>query len=341
MTKLRRWLVGTGFCAGAVLVLAGAWALSEAVDPVYPEMRAKIALFRQRSGMIRAVSVGNSHTRALDFDALGQPGMHLYEGGQDVFEAAYLADYAARRAPRLKYVLLTASYGLERLDHAAVTSTDLTGIRRHTYARTAVPRFIRGDAELWLSSVFSPIARRDHWSGVSLRLLGRHVPREPVRLTRDGRDAEPPPRPFVPDTTLRNAPPRSGGDDESVVNDPTTPARAVAQLRRLADELQGRGVRLVLYTPPYHQTLPRYVLQRAPGTRRALAPLLRHPNVVWMDFGDDPSFAHRDDLFRDSDHMNPAGARVFSTLLRRCLAAVEGSAEAPVGCRRVHPSAEE
>lgn len=341
MARIRRWWVGACFCGGAVLCLAAAYALSEAVDPVYPEMRAKIQLFRERRAELQAVSVGNSHTRALDFAALGVQGMHLYEGGQDVFEAAYLAHYAAERAPRLRYVLLTASYGLERLDHAAVTSQDLSGIRRRTYARTAVPRFIRGDGALWLSSVFSPISRRDHWSGVVLRIVRPGRPRPPVRMTRDGRDDEAPPRPFAPDTIARNAP-RADGDDESVVNDPTTPARAVARLQKLARGLEARGIRLVLYTPPYHETLPRYIRQRAGGTRQALAPLLAHSNVVWMDFGADPAFMRRDDLFRDSDHMNPAGARVFSTLLRRCLAALdaEGGA-APDACRRVPPPGEQ
>jgi hypothetical protein len=334
---MRRLWVGVGFCAGAVLCMAAAYAVSEAVDPVYPATRAVFALFRERSPAIQAVSVGNSHTRALDFDALDLPGMHLYEGGQDVFEAAYLADYAARRAPRLRYVLLTANYGVERLDHAAITSTDLMGIRRQTYARTRAPRFIPGDGALWVSSIFSPISRRDHWSGVAVRLLRPGMPRVAVPMTHDGRVIDPPAAPFVPDPRARYAPPRSTLADESVVNDPTTPARAVARLETLARDLHARGIRLVLYTPPYHQTYPLHMTRRAPATRQALAPLLKHPNVVWMDFGEDPAFTRRDELFRDSDHMNPRGARVFSIHLRRCLAALpaRGDAELPAACRRV------
>ncbi|HEY0019294.1 MAG TPA: hypothetical protein VGC13_23535 [Longimicrobium sp.] len=341
MGMMRRLGLGAAFCAGAVLCMAAAYALSEAVDPVFPEMRAKIAMFRQRSPSLQAVSVGNSHTRALDFGALGVEGMHLYEGGQDVFEAAYLAQYAVERAPRLRYVLMTTSYGLERLDHAAMTSEDLSGIRRRTYARTAIPRFIPGDGALWLSAVFSPISRSDHWSGVALRLLRPGHPREPVRLTRDGRAQEPPPPPFVPDPAARDRPPRPtghpAGADESVVNDPTTPARAVARLEKLARSLEARGIRMVLYTPPYHETYPRYMTRRAPATRQALAPLLKHSNVVWMDFGQDPAFIRRVELFRDSDHMNPEGARVFSAHLRRCLAALpaQGDAALPAECRRV------
>jgi hypothetical protein len=343
MRMIGRLWVGACFCGGAVVALAAVYALSEAFEPVYPDMRERVALFAERSAAVEAVSVGNSHGRALDFAALGLEGMHLYEGGQDVFEAAYLADYAARRAPRLRYVLLSASYGLERLDHAAITSADLTGMRRRIYARTAVPRFLAGDGQLWLSAVFSPVARPDHWSGVAGRVLRPNFPRPAVRLSDDGRALEPSPPLLSRDSLARNARARASGHlalgDESLVNDPTTPARATALLERLARDLQARGVRLVLYTPPYHETYLQYLARSRDQTRQALRPLLKHPNVVWLDFGADHAFTRRDDLFRDGDHMNPAGARAFSTILRRCLAALpaQGGAEIPAGCRRVPP----
>ncbi len=327
---------GVCFIAGAVLSLAAVYALSEAVAPVYNATRVKVALFQERSAGLQAVSVGNSHSRSLDFGALGLEGMHLYEGGQDFFEAAYLADYAAERAPRLRYVLMTASYGLERLDHASAGSTDLRGMRRRIYARTPAPRFIPGDRDLWLSGLFAPVARPDHWAGVGVRLLRPDLAQPPVRLTRDGRVQEPPPPPFSFDSARRagTRPPRRLGASDSVANDPTAPARAVARLEGLARDLHARGILLVLYTPPYHETYRWHVARWAGGTRRSLAPLLKQPNVVWLDFGTDSAFMRRDDLFRDPDHMNHAGARAFSTILSRCLASLP---KTPAGCRRVPP----
>lgn len=329
------------FAAGAVLSVGALYVVSEVVDPVYPVMAARVAVFRERAPRVEALSVGNSHGLALDFAALGMPGMHFWDSGHDAFEAMYLARYAADDAPRLRYVLLTASYGLERLDHAGATDESLRGLRRVIYARTPTQGFIPGDRDLWLAGVFAPVARPDHWAGVAQRILRPDRAGPPLRLTGDGRVEEPPPPPFRPDSLARGAAPqpaRTLTAGELGANDPTTPARAVARLEELARDLDARGIRLVLYTPPYHETLPRYIRQRAGGTRRALAPLLAHSNVVWMDFGADPAFMRRDDLFRDSDHMNPAGARVFSTLLRRCLAALdaEGGA-APDPCRRVLP----
>jgi hypothetical protein len=332
-----RWWTAAGFAAGAAAALAGAYAVSEALDPVYGEMAARMEIFHARAPRVQAISVGNSHSRALDFAALGMDGVHFWEGGEDAFEAVYLARYTARRAPRLKYVLFTASYGVERLDHAYVTRKDVTGLRRQIYARTSGARFIPGDGPLWLSARFAPIARPDHWHGVITRL---HRPPRTIRMTPDGVVYEAPRPPLSPDSLVAHATRRAAYQDslgdETVQNDSTTPTRALAGMETLARELQEKGVTLVLYTPPYHEAFLRQLAPgTADGTRRALAPLLRHPNVVWMDFAEHPDFSGRADLYRDSDHMNAQGARAFSALLGRCVAALASDAGPGPDCRTV------
>lgn len=333
----RFWWTAAGFVGGAALALGAVYAVSEAVDPVYPEMKARVDMFHARAPALQAVSVGNSHTRALDFATLGVRGVHFWEGGQDAFESAFLARYAAERAPRLRYVLFTASYGVERLDHAGITSRDVTRLRREIYARTAPLRFIPGDGGLWVGARFAPIVRPDHWHGVITRL---HRPRRVVRLGDDGSLYQPPRPPLSRDSlaahAARRAAHQAAMSAESMESDSTTPVRVIAEMEALARDLRERGVQLVLYTPPYHETyLHRLQPNAAAGTRRALAPVLRHPNVVWMDFGTHPAFNGRDDLFHDSDHMNHAGARAFSALLRGCVAALSTSAGPGPECRTV------
>jgi hypothetical protein len=318
----RAWRDGLRFVAGGVAAFAAVYALSEALAPVYADAQGKVALFRERGAEVRAVSVGNSHSGAMDFAALDLPGMHFWNAGQDPFEAMFMARYAAERAPRLRYVLLTASYGFERLNNAAMTSADYTAIRRGAYLRTGVPRWIPGDRNLWIGARLAPVARTDQWSGVAARLAG--LPRPAVGLAPDGTVLTPPPPRPSADSLAKYAPWQAGIHDaraaESLARDPATPARMAAGLEALARELRARGIVLVLYTPPYHHTYLRLVPPGVvEGTRRALQPALRHPNVVWLDFGTHPAFTRTDTLFKDSDHLNPDGARVFSALLRRCL----------------------
>jgi len=334
---MRTWARAGLFVAIGAALLAGAFALSEAADPVYPRMHAKVSLVHARAARLEAVTVGNSHNRAVDFAALGVRGVHLWEGGQDVLEAVYLARYAVRHAPRLRYVLLPASFDLDRLDNRAVTSVDRSSRRREVYVRAPSFRFIPGDRDLWVSARMSPIARPDHWAGVMLRL--RRPPPDPG-LGRDGELLLPPRPPLSADSLARLAAARAAlhraEGDESMARDSTTPARAAAALRTLARELDARGAILVLYAPPYHAEYLRHLpAGAAERRRRSLAPLLSEPNVVWLDVTD-PAFGRRDELFYDADHLNAAGARAFSTRMRPCLEALSAARAAgrtqPAGC---------
>lgn len=318
MTALR-------FLALGAAVLGAAYGISEAVDPVYPEMRAKVAFFQHQRSEVEAVTVGNSHSRAVDFRALGLRGMHFWQGGQDAFEAAYFARYAAAQAPRLRYVLFAASSGFERTDHAVPTLRDRTDIRREVYARTPHVRPIGSDLDLWVSGTVAPLVRADHWRGVVYRL---NRPRRAVHLTDGGGGEIPPLPPHTLHSISRHARQRAALHDsigtETLAVDPTTPSRVAAEMDALAGNLDARGVMLVLYTPPYHQS---YLRERGPAvhaeTQALLADVLRrNANAVWLDFSTDPRFVGRTELYADSDHMNFLGARLFSVALRQCLNAL-------------------
>jgi hypothetical protein len=326
------------FAAGAVVAVAAAYAVSEVVDPVHPEVRERVAIFRERMPRVEAVAVGNSHGGAIDFDALGVTGMHFSMAGQDAFEGAFLVRYAAG-APRLRYVLFGLSYGLQRGDHALVArGTDLRSRRRKLYARIPLQRPIEGDRTLWIQGVLSPIVRDDHWRGVVGRPF-RATP--PLRFAADGKGLGELSGPLGRDSLERYAATvaalhaRLGA--ETIELAPDTPGRVTVMLDSLARELRAKDVALVFYTPPYHET---YLRWRDPAvvteTRAMMARIVAsNPNAVWLDYSTDPRFGARDELFNNSDHLNPTGARTFSLLLRDCLRArLPGSGDggAPPAC---------
>jgi hypothetical protein len=327
------------FSAGAVLAFAGAWALSEWADPVHPELRAKVALFRERAPVVEAVAVGNSHGAVIEFPELGMQGMYFTMAGQDAFEGAYLTRYAMKEAPRLRYVLFAASYGVQRKDHSVVARVDVRARRRGLYARTPLQRPLPGELDLWVGGMVAPIVRDDHWKGV----LGRPIRRRrPVVLGPEGRPAGSRVRPPLGRDSLV----RYGAavaalhgrlGDETVAAAPETPARVAATLDALARDLRARGIALVLYTPPYHQS---YLQAQDPAVNAETHAVMErivadHPNAVWLDYSRDPRFTERDELFSNSDHLNRVGGRAFSLLLGECIRAAiaeAGAAETPRGC---------
>jgi hypothetical protein len=309
------------FSAGAVSAFAAAFLISEAVDPVYPVMRDRLALFERRKSEIEVITVGNSHGGTIEFPELGVQGFHFAMAGEDAFEAAYLVRNAASQAP-LRYVLFAASYGMQRSDHAVVGWSDLRARRKQLYARGPLQRPIPGDLSLWVGGRLAPIVRDDNWMGV----FGQPIrPREAVRLAQDGRAIVAADEPLGPDSMAAH-----GANTASVHNEfgkktmagaPDIPARVAATLDALAGELRARGVALVFFTPPYHES---YLRGHDPVTVAETGAILRkivaeHPNTLWLDYSTDPRFVSRIDLFRNSDHLNPAGGRVLSELLRECL----------------------
>ncbi len=317
------------FACGALLVLAAAHAVSEAADPVFPVLRSQLEVFQERRGEVEAITVGNSHNRGVDFGGLGMPGVHLWRGGHDAFEAVFLARYAADRAPGLRYVFFSASYGMQRVDHAVVGSRDLTERRRELYALVPLRRPIEGDAPHWLAAWFAAVARPDHWEGVVKRTRSR--PRE-AALRADGVVLRR--RATMSDEELRRH-----GDfrarlhrtmgTETLALSPSTPERVFQALDALASTLRPRGMTLVLYTAPAHEAYLEGMDPEAVEETWALLKRLgaANPNVVWMDFSRHPDFAGRNELLLNSDHLNADGARRFSALLRRCLDARRGGAE--------------
>jgi hypothetical protein len=334
---MRRGWTALRFAAGAALVLGAAYAVSDAVDPVYAEMRARMGVFRDRRGVVEAVTVGNSHGGAIDFALLGVRGMHLWSGGQDAFTSAFLARHVAGQASRLRYVFIAASPGFHQLDPEGITMEDFTGPRREVYAATRTLRHVPGDLDVWMESHLAPVVRPDHWWGVAQR---RGLRRPWPRLTAEGKLARPEPPPLSPDSMERYGMRRAARHrqlvSETLAHDSTAPARAIRDLDALARELGRRGIRLVLYTPPYHESYGRHVADDGGELRRALLPLLaRNRNAVWLDYSRDVAFTRRAELYLNGDHLNSRGARAFSSRLAACLQAP--SAAATPHCPFVRP----
>lgn len=325
---MSHWWTGLRFVAGAALAVGIAYAVSESVAPVNPELKRSVSQLRAQRDSVEVVTVGNSQSTAISFDEMGVRGVHFWSGGQDVFEAAHLARYAVREGRGLRYVLLAASYGVQVVDHAVPTQPDLTGRRRAVYAQTPLLGPLPGDLRLWVAGKAAPVARPDHWRRVALILKQRTTGRERERAAAGaaGRAAQTLP---APADSLERYSATVGALQralavETLAADPTTPSRAAEQLHALAGELRARGVALVLYTPPYHES---YLRERVPSITAEMRGVLEgvvraNENAVWLDFSDHPDFVRQDALFRTSDHLRPAGTRHFSTLLRRCLNAM-------------------
>lgn len=92
--------------------------------------------------------------------------------------------------------------------------------------------------------------------------------------------------------------------------------RGEAYLQHIGDFCRTHGVKLVLVSTPVHASYRAHRSRRqwADTQRRVRRFLSRYREAVYLDFSADPRFGIDD--FYDTDHLNSAGARKLSALLR-------------------------
>lgn len=297
-----------------ILCLAGLYGLSEWVDPVYPRMKARRELARVRATELEAVSLGNSHAGAIDFETLDMKGLHLWNPGGDLHEAAFILGEMLPRLPAARCVMV----GLSPYMLAADNAVARRDIRYQIYARTLSLRHLEGDIGHWLGGKLSPVARTDNWKGV---LRSFRVPRSEFEidglLIRADSIATLP-----PDSLAQHARSRAmlhrGFATDALAARPETPQRSIARLEEIVGLAAARGIGVVLFTPPYTPAfLDALEPDALPAIRAVAARVARdHPGVEYFDASTDPRFRRSPNFFMDGDHLNRIGARAFSTQLR-------------------------
>jgi hypothetical protein len=322
------WRTSAQFIGGFTAIFAVLYATAERLDPVYPQERERMELLRERSGRIEAMAIGNSFSTAIDFGTLGYEGFHLWQGGEDVPQMVYRTLSVVEELPRLRVVLASMSYISLQTDNRAIRSADRTALRRVMYARTNALYWIPGDADLYVAGKLAPVVRRDHWLGVALRMVGRGEVHAGVE--QDGRFISPPPPQLTPQGMVTQSIETATGQqrilEESSEHRTELVRENTAQLERLVEALEARGVDVVFYLPPllpaYTQRMDPALIEELSGVMRGLA--ARHSNVTWLNHSSHPALAPEPGFFVDGHHLNRLGARGYSAVLRECLRQLAG-----------------
>lgn len=286
----------------------------------------RLWLNREDLQEVEAVTLGNSHSLAIDFDGLGMTGQHLFLAAMDLHEAAAFASVYLPDAPGLRLVLMPVSPELMYQDNGL----QVPAIRRHSYAVLLSRGFalIRDDFVGW---------GRTQLDGMrSLAGMARAI----VCQVRSGLPCDRPTRkqlgdPFFPAEVTRIAA-RNAGVIADAVAVPAATEPQERALLALARTLSARGTTLVFYPSPLSRALteasaaeyrrrgwedknaaPSPDLARAAVDRARAAGLCVH---LVEDLWDGDTDARARGFYKDPDHLNTAGAREFSVRLARYLA---------------------
>ena len=104
---------------------------------------------------------------------------------------------------------------------------------------------------------------------------------------------------------------------------PQIAAQAVGALGNAIDRLQQKGVRVILFTPPYYQVYNERYLAQAPEMidqmYQSVSQLQQEFGVEYYDFSQDPELSTRPRLFINSDHVNECGRQASSERLAEAM----------------------
>lgn len=335
---LRRLAVFLG--VGCLLFLGIDRAI-EASSPSFALAKERLEHLLELGDSVDALVIGNSHAGSLDVASMGYEGYYLHRGGSDAFDAYLAASGVVPELDGLSVVFLPLSYHTFHLDNAMPPPKGMGNrdrLRRESYATYRSFSWLDGELGTWLSGRLSNLIRPDHGEALVLAPWLEALAAPESELLDDGRIIE------VQEiaelgaersSRLDHARPELSREhcDKRIelqmrlVNNcrrrrPDVDAAVEERLNDLCRLLGERGVRLVLFTPPYYapynEGFDPELRSALPERGARLADAYEH--VVYFDHSAHPEFTNTGPYFRNVDHLNTIGAREYGQVLAEELA---------------------
>jgi len=319
------------FITALSLILNPLGTLADSVAPLEDwrfEYQQKDANLRAKNELIEAITLGNSHSDSIDYSVLGIEGQSLAYAAADLFEIEKSVVSLDDKLPNLNIAFITISYYSFSRDNAKFES--LRSRRVRFYSMVPIWSPIRGDFSNFLMGKLEAythimsVVRSDSWKGVWLGLLANTPPTNPFpydgvhttsvwgecsHYTAEQLDAH------AWEITGRNV----SSSIQMAGAHPGLEQDSFDALARTIERLQSRGVRVILYTPAYHEKYNTYFAEGGSymieHMRLAVGNLQQTYGVEYYDFSDDPELTIYPELFYNSDHLSECGHKVISAKL--------------------------
>lgn len=323
------------FLIGTSLIFHTLGSLADRVAPLDDwrrEHQQRVANLEARSDRIEAITLGNSHSDAIDYSLLGMEGQSLAFAAADIFEVERSAAYMYDRLPNLKTVFIAISYYSFSRDNATFEPFRTRRIRYYSMVPTwtpiqgDTPNFVLGRLESY-TQVMS-VVRSDSWKGVWTGMISEgpaanSFPFDGVttrsswgtcsHYTEEQLDAH------ARDIANRNV----TSSSQMAVAHPGLGQDTFEALARTIENLQAKDIRVILFTPTYHEKYNEYFMERGStmveDMRRKIDQLQETYHIEYYDFSADPEITFQPELFYNSDHLGDCGQKVFSAKLLQAM----------------------
>lgn len=275
---------------------------------------------------IEALSVGSSHSGAIDFETLGENGFHFWRSSGDLYEVQYQLKSLLPYLPHLNKVYISVPYGFFLFDNSS--RPEVTNVRRREmYATLPSWSYIEGDGENFVRGKFHHIVpldyimRNDHGARVLWSLLYGAKQNLIEEREGDGYRSHHHNCDYITQEELTKHAVRRVKYHHLVQEraeryTPHLAEKSFQTTKDLIRFLHENQVDVVFYTPPYHEQYNAlYDVATIRHMKKMMAQLQLSQEIQYYDFSTDASISIDHRLFRDSDHLNLCGAKAFSLKL--------------------------
>ena len=281
-----------------------------------------------RREQIEAITLGNSHSDAVDYSVMGIEGQSLAFAAADLFEVEKYAELMADKLPNLKTVFIAISYYSFSRDNATFEPFRTRRIRYYSIIPIWSPiqndhsNFVLGKLEAY-THVMS-VVRSDSWKGVWVELANETPSSDFYSYDGIITSSAWGMCPHYTEEQLANH-----AQDIATKNVISSNQMAVAHqgleqdafdaLVRTIEWLQSQGIQVVLFTPTYYERYNVYFMEQ--GTRLyedmqlGIEELNQRYQIEYYDFSTDPEITIHPQLFYNSDHLGKCGRKVFTEKL--------------------------
>ncbi len=322
------------FSGGLLLVIAPLYCLGSRYYHTFE--RTRIASLTHDPAYLQNAVWGSSHAECIDLKAMGRNGENLFSSAEDLFEVEYKVRSLLPYLTHLDTAFISMSFFSFVIDNAISRDPNRSraGLRVNLYAEyPATLPFIPGDGSYFVFGMLYPLVTTDHWHKVFFEEPDpAFVAPEPFPQTM---------RPASIEAVRR----KIHAMKESQQRVAWLQKHATARVRRYKDmfgrmlhrhpglqkdafdtavsivrRLQERDIRVVLFTPPYYRSYNEAFNRKwKADMRRAMKDLEAKTGVEYYNFSEDDEFVNSTKPFKDSDHLNHIGSKLFSLKLRRAM----------------------
>lgn len=267
---------------------------------------------------INAITIGGSHSSCIDFETANLNGIHFWDGQQDISQSTAILEKRLSQGKNIKVVF----YSISPISLRDYQYDPDSQFRTRFYQENPDISPIDKDWRRYIQSriYYLNWMPADFWHNIWNNIL----------ISTGNSNTTEYYKPFAEVfRENQNSLLTQSSEETSQINNarlnvhqhllnlydkhPGYIQTIAQQIERLIKICSQYNVQLVLYSPPYHESLYEILPTRSfEILDRLMDGITQNYGVIYCDFSRDPSLTSRKDLFLNGDHLNLKGAQLLS-----------------------------